>query len=173
MASITVDQHFSDLGIFNRYTNKSLVVPVGLNFGPTSASIIFFIYRAEFYTGVPCSELYKRLFQENLSNSMQCNPESHPRKNLACRASSPFTDPDKITELLETLAGYITSALRMGSASIDHNPALRFRLIAITVPDHWDRSARTHVATAAKLAGYPLDSSYVILPLSRGIQSFK
>ena len=59
----------------------------------------------------------------------------------------------------------------MGVWALDDNPALNYKLMAVTVPNHWDRSARTHVATAIKLAGQPLDGSHMIIPLSRAIQS--
>ena len=58
----------------------------------------------------------------------------------------------------------------MGIAALDYNPALKFKVMAIAVPDHWGNTARGYVATAAQIAGYPLDGSHMILPLSRAVQ---
>lgn len=74
------------------------------------------------------------------------------------------------TELVETISRHIKSAISMGISALDHNPALDFKLMAVTVPDHWGVSARTHVATASRLAGHPLDGSHMIIPLSRATQ---
>lgn len=170
MAPNASDPTPSGLDITHTDTKIPLTVPVGLDFGPTSVSVTFFINEREFHTGVPCSELYQSFFRENLSNWVQCNLKSRPGRNLAYSAPSPFIDSEKATELLETLAGYIISALHMGISALDHYPALRFKLMAVTVPDNWDRFARTLVATAARLAGHPLDSSKMILPQCRATQ---
>ena len=62
----------------------------------------------------------------------------------------------------------------MGVAALDYNPLLNFRVMAITVPEHWDVSARTMVAKAARLAGQPLESSSMILQLPQAaISSYR
>lgn len=101
---------------------------------------------------------------------MQCNLECAPSERLSTSAVSSFTSHEEVIEPVEALSGHIKSAINMGSWALDNNPTLDFKLMAVTVPNHWDGSARTHVATGTKLAGQPLDGSYMIIPLSRAIQ---
>ena len=160
-----------DLEVRSRRAKKPSIVPVGLNFGPTSLSITFFFDESEYYTGVPCGELYKSYFQDSLDEKVQCDLEC----GLIVSSSPPthmtFTDHVEVSELVETFSKHIKSAIGMGIWSLDNNPALDFKLMAVTVPDHWGEAARTLVATATRLAGHPLDGSYMIIPLSRAIQS--
>ena len=154
-----------------RRVKKRSVVPVGLNFGPTSLSITFFSKTSEYYTGVPCSELYKGFFQDSLGEGVQCNLESNLIICSSTSADPAITSDSKDSELVETFSKHIKSAIAMAIWSLDNNPGLRFKLMAVTVPDYWGESARTLVANATKLAGHPLDGSSMIIPLSRAIQS--
>ena len=173
MASHSADTRFSDLESLPLHVNKPSIVPVGLNFGPTSLSIVFFANDSEYYTGVPCGacdELYTRFFQDTLSKGVQCNLESSLSDISSTPADPSLTDHAKISELVETFSKHIKSAINMGISALDYNPALKFKLMAVTVPDHWGESARTLVATATKVAGHPLDGSHMIISLSRAIQ---
>lgn len=58
----------------------------------------------------------------------------------------------------------------MGVSALDYDPLLNFKVMAITVPEHWDVSARTMVAKAAQMAGEPLDSSSMILRLPQAVR---
>ena len=156
----------SYLNIPRRDARKPTVVPVGLNFGPTKLSITFFINESDYYTGVPCCEVYKSFFQDTLSKQVQCRPS----ERLSTPTISLFTSHGDTTKLVETISEHIKSAIGMGVWALDYNPALDFQLMAVTVPDHWGESARTHVAVACKLAGYPLDGYHMIIPLSRAVQ---
>lgn len=160
----------SHLNMPRRHAKKPTVVPVGLNFGPTQLSITFFTEQSVYYTGVPCGEVYKTFFQDALSQEVPCHFERRHSKGLFTPAVSSSMSSEDITELVETISRHIKSAISMGISALDHNPALDFQLMAITVPDHWGASARTHAATASKLAGYPLDGSHMIIPLSRATQ---
>ena len=155
-----------DLEVRSRRAKKPSIVPVGLNFGPTSLSISFFFDESEYYTGVPCGQLYKSYFQDSLDEKVQCNIVSS-----WIPTHTTFTSDAEISELVDTFSKHIKSAIGMGVWSLDNNPALDFKLMAVTVPDHWGEAARTLVATATRLAGHPLDGSYMIIPLSRAIQS--
>ena len=154
-------------------SNKPHVVPVGLNFGPTWLSVVFFKDDddGEYYTGIPGGELYKRVFQDSLSKKVQCSLECRPNEDPSTSTVSLITSREKATQLMETFSEHIKSAVNMGAMALDCNPAFDFKLMAVTVPDHWGQSARTLVASAAKLAGHPLDGSSMIIPLSRAIQS--
>lgn len=166
----TADLVPSHLNMPRRHAKKPAVVPVGLNFGPTEVLIAFFIDQDEYYTGVPCVEVYKTFFRDALSQEVQCNYHPHNSKGLFTSAVSSFLSSDDTTELVETMSRDIKNAISRGISALDRNPALDFKLIAVTVPDNWGTSARTHVATAAKLAGHPLDGSHMIIPYSRAIQ---
>ncbi len=171
MASHTTYPRISISSIPPRDAKTPLVVPVGLNFGPTWVSITFFIDQDHYHTGVPGSDLYRSFFQDALSQKVQCNLDQRLSENLSTSDVSPFKSEEKAKELMQAFSKHIKSAVRMGAWALDFNPALHFKLMAVTVPDHWDECVRTHVATAAKLAGHPLDGSHMIIPLPRAIQS--
>ncbi len=170
MASNTTYPNISESDIPPRDAKKPLVVPVGLNFGPTWLKITFFIDQDEYYTGVPGGDLYRSFIQNALSKEVQCNIDQRPSESPSASDVLPFTSEEKAKELVQAFSEHIKSAVRMGISALDKNPALHFKLMAVSVPDHWGETARTHVATAAKLAGYPLDGSHMIIPLSRAIQ---
>ena len=171
MASYSGDTEFSYIDSPSRLVKKPSIVPVGLNFGPTWLSITFFLKDGEYYTGVPCDELYKGFFQDSLSENVQRNLESRVTVRSSAFSNPSSTSYAKVSELVEAFSKHIKDAIGMGVWALDNNPALAFKLMAVTVPDHWDESARTLVATATKTAGYPLDGSSMIIPLSRAIQS--
>ena len=148
-----------------------LVVPMGLNFGPTSVSTWFFVGDRKCNTGVPCDELYQSFFQDALSKTVQCNFASRPSEGLSTSAISSFTNPNKTVQLTEAFANYIKSTARMGITAFDSDPGLNFKVMAITVPDHWGVAARRQVELAAELAGYPLDEPDMIISLSLAIHS--
>ena len=149
----------------------SLIVPVGLNFGPAWLSIVFFIDQDEYYTGVPGEELYQNYFRHALGKGVQCNRKPGPAEGLLAPALPSYTSHEDAMELVKPFSNHIKSAIRMGISALDNDPTLDFKLMAVTVPDHWDESARTLVATATRLAGHPLDGSHMIVSLSRAIQS--
>ena len=123
------------------------VVLVGLNFGPTFLSNVFFIDKDEYYTGIPCDEIYKSFWQDALKK--EGHLKYHPN------------------ELVETLSRHIKGAVKMGVWALDNNPTLEFKVMAITVPDHWETPTRTCTATAMRLAGHPLDGQHMIISASR------
>lgn len=166
----TADSVPSHLNMTRRQAKKPVVVPVGLNFGPTQLSITFFTEKSDYYTGVPCDEVYKTFFQAALSQEVQSTFERRHSNGLFTSAVSSSMSSEDTTGLVETMSRHIKSAISMGISALDHNPALDFKLMAVTVPDHWGVSARTHVATASKLAGHPLDGSHMIISLSRATQ---
>ena len=171
MASHSADTGFFDLDSPPRRIKKPSIVPVGLNFGPTSLSITFFFNQSEYYTGVSCGEVYRSFFQDSLNKKVQCNLECSLSVCSSTTAERSVTRDAKASDLVETFSQHIKAAMGMGVWSLDNNPALDLKLMAVTVPDHWGEAARTLVATATKLAGHPLDGSYMIIPLSRAIQS--
>ena len=157
--------------LLSSFPNSPRIIPIGLNFGPTSLSVAFFIDAGEYCTGITCGELYQSFWQDTLSKKAQHKPECASIKGLSASATLLFFISKIIIELRETFSEHITSAINMAIWALDNNPALNFKLIAVTVPDHWDRSALTHIATAINLAGQSLDGSHMIIPLSRAIQS--
>ena len=171
MASHPADTMLSELDSSPRRVKKPSIVPVGLNFGPTSLSIAFFSEDSEYYTGVPCDELYRDVFGDSLYYKVQCYIDSSLFVCSSNSAEPSFTTHAKVPELVEAFSKHIKEAIGMGISSLDNNPALEFKLMAVTVPDHWGESARTLVANATKLAGHPLNGSHMIVPLSRAIQS--
>ena len=161
-------------GRFPKHHEKNAtVVPVGLDFGPTWISTQFSIDRAKvspgpYFTGVPGGQVYNDFYQEALSKKVQ----SHLDFTDFSPSAAPLVDTEeRATELVQVFARHIEDARLMGVWALDKNPLLNFRVMAITVPDHWDVSARTVVAKAARLAGQPLDGSYMILKLPRAVQS--
>ena len=171
MTAHSADTWLSGLDYPHRCIGMPSIIPVGLNFGPTSLSITFFFDQSEYYTGVPCDELYRGFFQDSLEKKVQCNLECSLSVCSSTSADPSVTSDAKFSDLVETFSQHIKAAIGMGEWSLDNDPALDFKLMAVTVPDHWGEAARTLVATAAKFAGYPLDGSYMIIPLSRAIQS--
>ena len=171
MESNTAESRLSHLDIPSPDAEIPVVVPVGLNFGPTWLSITFFIDQDEFYTGIPCGEFYQGFFQCILRKEVQCGFYDRSSERHSASAVPYYTSQEKAMQLVETISEHIESAIRMGASALDNNPALRFKVMAVTVPDHWGEAARRLVATASRLAGHPLDGSHMIIPLSRAIQS--
>ena len=171
MESSTAESRLSHLDIPSPDAEIPVVVPVGLNFGPTWLSITFFIDQDEFYTGIPCGEFYQGFFQCILRKEVQCDFYDRSSERLSASAVPYYTSQEKAMQLVETISEHIESAIRMGASALDNNPALRFKVMAVTVPNHWGEAARRLVATASRLAGHPLDGSHMIIPLSRAIQS--
>ena len=171
MESSTAKSRLSHLDIPPPDAKIPVIVPVGLNFGPIWLSITFFIDQDEFYTPIPCGELYQSFFQYILRKEVQCGSGDGPSERLSTSAVPYFTSQEKAMQLVQTISEHIKSAISMGASALDNNPALRFKVMAVTVPDHWGEAARRHVATASRLAGHPLDGSHMIIPLSRAIQS--
>ena len=155
--------------IARRTTKNPSVVPVGLNFGPTQLSISFFLGQHEYYTGVPGGVLYQSFYQDVLFKEVQCDLEHRPTEDLSISVPS-FTGQKGVENLVQLFSDLIKSAIHMGISTFDNDPALKFKLMAITVPDHWNESTRTYVATASQLAGHPLDGSHMIISLPRAIQ---
>ncbi|CAD6588684.1 MAG: hypothetical protein ASARMPREDX12_003414 [Alectoria sarmentosa] len=161
-------------GRFPKHLDKNAtVVPVGLDFGPTWISTQFSIDRANlssgsYFTGVPGGQVYTGFYQEALSNKVQSHLDS---TDFSPSAAPLIATEERAAELVRASARHIEDARLMGVWALDKNPRLDFRVMAITVPDHWDVSARTVVAKAARLAGQPLDGSHMILKLPRAVQS--
>ena len=170
MASHTADQSSSQIVVPPHRTKKPVVVPVGLNFGPTWLSTVFFHGTSEYITGSPCGSLYQSFFENALCQKVQCDLEYRPSKGLYSTVPS-LTSGEKAKEFVTKLSEHIKSIIREDPLGLVNKSALEFKLMAVTVPDHWGKSARTYVATATKLAGYALDGSHMIIPLSRAIQS--
>lgn len=167
----TAESRLSHLDIPSPDAQNPVVVPVGLNFGPIWLSITFFIDQDEFYTGIPCDDFYQGFFQCLLRKEVQCGFYDRSSERHSTSAVPYYTSQEKAMQLVETISEHIESAIRMGASALDNNPALIFTVMAVTVPNHWGEAARRHVATASRLAGYPLDGSHMIIPLSRAIQS--
>lgn len=167
----TAESRLSHLDIPPPDAKNPVVVPVGLNFGPTWLSITFFIDQDEFYTGIPCGDFYQAFFQCILRKEVQCGFDDRSSERHSTSAVPYYTSQDKAMQLVETISEHIESAIRMGASALDNNPALIFKVMAVTVPDHWGEAARRHVATASRLAGHPLDGSHMIIPFSRAIRS--
>ena len=150
---------------------NATVVPVGLDFGPSWVSVSFSVEidgdQRLYFTGFDCGQVYKDFYQEALSKKVQDHLEfeEFPPSNAPLVSTE-----EQASELVEAFARHIEDARLMGVWSLDKNPALNFKVMAITLPDHWDDSARTVVAKAARLAGEPLDGPDMILKLPRAVQ---
>lgn len=154
------------------------LVPVGLDFGPTWISTAFSIDESridehghdeagDYSNGFPCGQVYRDFYQEALSKKMQSHLDFHEPT-----PSGPLVPTEeRASELVQAFARHIEEARLMGVWALDNNPMFKFKVMAITVPEHWDISARTVVAKAARLAGQPLDGSYMMLKLPRAVQS--
>lgn len=165
-------------GVVSQNFPKSLdknatVVPVGLDFGPTWISTCFSIISTEeseekYWTGYPCGQVYKDFYQEALDKKVQ----THLEYEESSQSAVPLVPTEeRELELIQVFARHIEEARLMGVWALDKNPMLNFKVMAISVPDHWDVSARTVVAKAARLAGQPLDSSHMILDLPQAVLS--
>lgn len=111
--------------------------------------------------------MYKDFYKETLSKKVQ--------GHLNFEGLPPTAEPlvptkERASELVEAFRLHIEGAIKLGVWALDKNPKLNFKVMAITVPDHWDASARTVVAQAARNAKQPLDSSYMILKFPRAVQ---
>ena len=162
-----LSQHFPE-----KVDNDATVVPVGLDFGPTWISASFRIDRERisegpYYTGVPGERVYKDFYEETLGRKVQ--------NHLDFEEFPPPAEPlvptkERASELVEAFRLHIEGAVKLGVWALDKNPKLNFKVMAITLPDHWDTSARTVVAEAARDAKQPLDSSYMMLKFPRAVQ---
>ena len=149
---------------------EPLIVPVGINFGPTAIDTAFFITGSQFYTGTTCGDSYRTFFKDVLSNEVLCNLNHSPNKCLNIPTALPVEYPKRVKDTIHTFSRHIMDAVGMGISALDRHPALKHKLFAVTVPDHWGEFPRTLVAYAAKIAGHPLDGSHMIIPLSRAVQ---
>lgn len=156
-------------GLPEQPDENATVVAVGLDFGPTWISTSFSIAGSgDFSNGFPCGPVYRDFYQEALSKKVQ----SHLNFDEdTTSAASLVPTEERALELVQAFARHIEEARLMGVWALDNNPMLKFEVMAITIPDHWDVSARTVVAKAAKLTGQPLDGSHMILKLPRAVQS--
>ena len=148
------------------------VVPVGLDFGPTWIHISFSVDRegiseGPYSTGVPGEKVYMDFYKETLSKKVQGHVNF---EELPPPAKPLVPTKERASELVEAFRLHIEGAVKLGVWALDKNPKLNFKVMAITVPDHWDASARTIVANAARDAKHPLDSSYMILKFPRAVQ---
>lgn len=152
---------------------NATVVPVGLDFGPSRISIQLSFDRTNAsegpdWTYVPCGQAYKDFYKDALTKKVQTDL-------VSMEPSSPDTPlvptKERASELVQAFARHIKDARLMGMRVLDKTPPLDLKVMAITVPDHWDVSARTVVAEAAKLAGQPLDNSFMILSYPQAVQS--
>lgn len=148
---------------------NATVVPVGLQFRPSFLFINFSPKGGRDYrfTCVHCGQVYKDFYDEALRAKVQ--PHITSKEFLTPCAPLVATEA-RASELVKVFAAHIEAARQMGMWTSEYDPKLDFRIIAITVPDHWDTSARTVVARAAKLAGQTLDGSHMILKYSRAVQ---
>lgn len=152
---------------------KAIVIPVGLEVGPTWINACFSIVSFEgseghYWTGVPCSQVCKDFYQETLVKRV---PSQFDFDDYSLSAAPLVPTGQRSAELVEAYARHIEEARNMGASALDDHPLLHFKVMAITVPEHWDVSARTMIAMAARLAGQPLDSSSMILKLPRAVLS--
>ena len=148
---------------------NATVVPVGLDFGPTFISSTISIGQSRHYsTNFPSGPGYRDFYHEALSKKVQ----SHLNFDQdTTSAASLVPTEERAAELVQAFAGHIEEARSMAVWPLDNDPMLKFKVMAITVPDHWDISACTVVAKAAKLAGQPLDGSNMMLKLPQAVQS--
>lgn len=150
---------------------SATIVPVGLNFGPKWISVSVSIVTV----GTPSSQVCRDFYQETVNKTMQKHLDVDDSSRSA---PSQVPTEERSAELVQAFAHDIEAARQTAVSSVlpvlPKNPLFEFKVIAITVPEHWDISARTVVAKAAKLAGQPLDSSSMILKLPQAILlSFK
>lgn len=167
------DEHMSEAykGALSQEILKDLgkggpVVAVGLDFGPRWISSHFRIEGSKFYTGVRGGQLYRDFYEEVLKSKVQ----SHLRlKELSPPDAPLLPTEERASELVQAITHHTEQARRIAVSALA-DPSLDFKVMAITVPHHWDASARTLVAEAAKIAGQPLEGSHMFLELPRAVQ---
>ncbi len=162
-----LSQHFPA-----KVDEDATVVPVGLDFGPTWIHISFSIDRegiskGPYVTGAPGERVYKDFHEETLSKKVQGHVNF---EELPPPAEPLVPTKERASELVEAFRLHIEGAVKLGVWALDRNPKLDFKVMAITVPDHWDASARTVVAKAARDAKQPLDSSCMMLKFPQAVQ---
>ncbi|KAL9066569.1 MAG: hypothetical protein Q9161_007470 [Pseudevernia consocians] len=150
-----------------RLDKDATVVPVGLQFGPTWISIAYSVDDVHYSTGIECNQVYRDFYEEALDKKVQ--------SQFGFEGFSPSAEPlvptkERASELVLDFTIHIENAWKEAICSLDENPKLNFKVMAITLPDHWDDSTRTVVAMAARKAGHPLDGSYMVLKLPRAVQ---
>ena len=150
-----------------RLDKDATVVPVGLEFGPTWILIAYSVDDDHYSTGIECNQVYRDFYEEALDKKVQ--------SQFGFKRFSPSAEPlvptkERASELVLDFTIHIENAWKEAICSLDENPKLNFKVMAITLPDHWDDSARTVVAMAARKAGHPLDGSYMVLKLPRAVQ---
>lgn len=146
---------------------NATVVTVGLDFGPSWVNAHFLVNENQYYTGVACGQEYKDFYEEALRKKVQSRLNF---KELPSPDAPLISTEERASELVQHFLIHIKEARNMGISALEHNPSLNLRVLAITVPHHWDISARTLVAKAAELAGQPLDGSHMLLELPQAVQ---
>ena len=148
-------------------------IPIGLNFGPTCVSTrLFFVgvegaNRCALRNRVCLSQVGRDFYQETLNKKVPSRLDSEAP---TLSAASLVPTEERSAELVQAFARHIEEATRCAASQVmDKHPSLNFKVMAITVPEHWDVSARTVVAKAARLACQPLDSSSMILKLPQAV----
>ena len=165
---VIISQPFSE-----NHDKTSIVVPVGLDFGPSNISIAFCIDSTDeavmqCYTSWPCGQVYRDFYEEALSKKVRTHLEF---EDLPPSAAPLVPTEERASELVQAFSLLIEDARLEGVSARGWNQLLIFKVMAITVPDHWDVSARTVVAKAARVAGQPLDGSHMLVKLPRAVQS--
>ncbi|KAM0805915.1 hypothetical protein BDR22DRAFT_191081 [Usnea florida] len=147
---------------------NATVIPVGLDLGPSwvGASFTLETDHCPCSIGIPGSQVYKDFYSETLSMAVQHHLDfEEPSLPLPVAMVS---SESRASSLKRVFAEHISDLLRKLGRMEDR---LHFKVMAITVPSHWDISARTVVAKAAELAGHPLDGQHMVVKLPRAIQS--
>ena len=147
------------------------VVPVGLNFGPTKLTIACLInHERTGYIASDCGDRYQSFFQYTLRKGVALSPEHDSSEGLTTSANSSLTRQEiESAAMAPIISKHIKDVVRDATKAYDHEPHLMFRLMALTVPNHWDRSTRKLVADAASMAQHPLDGPHMVLPSPRAI----
>ena len=155
-----------------RLDEDAIVIPVGLEFNPNWISVSFSTDHEElcshtYFTGVLPDQVYRDFYEEALNKKVQSHVDS---KDFSPSVEPLVSTEERASELVLVFAIHIENAWKMAVWSLDEDPKLDFKVMAITLPDHWDASARTVVAKAARKAGHPLDGSYMMITLPRAVK---
>lgn len=165
-----VDAMAALIGALPSYFHKQIdknatVIPVGLDFGPTKITTSFSIDEDVYITSVDSDAVYKDFFQETLRKKVQSHldfVEKQPSQEALIATQERGSEPTVV------FAKLIEEARWAGVMAIEDFTSV-FKVMAITVPEHWDAPTISVVSMAASRAGQHLDAGQ-ILKTPRAIQ---
>lgn len=140
--------------------------PLGLNFGPTYITASHALDDGSIIpvTRVTASIAYQHFFWQSLQKRVQNDLRSRPQEQLP---NSHLFPPDSQAEELTALFAHEIDAIKSDASRVLGSTAVDVK--AISVPYHWNSTAREAIFSAATVANVPLAGIHLLLRHPRAL----